>query len=145
MGLSALGSHRGIEFALEASGAYVVQGDPDDLRVLLDNLLGNALKFSPTDAVVEVCLQQQDHTVTLLLRDHGPGIAPELRERMVLPFVRVNTTVEGSGLGLAIALEVVHSHAANLTMESPETGPGLQVRVVFVNPVGSQNLATTAH
>lgn len=145
MGLSALGSHRGIEFALEASGDTEVQGDPDDLRVLLDNLLGNALKFSPVDAVVEVGIQQQDHSVTLLVRDHGLGIAPELRERIVLPFVRVNTAAEGSGLGLAIAMEVVHHHAASLTLETPVTGPGLQVRVVFVNQGASQNSGNKAH
>ena len=137
MGLSVLGSHRGIEFALEASGATVVQGDPDDLRLLLDNLLGNALKFSPADAVVEVSIHQQSHRVTLLVRDHGPGVAPELRERMGQPFVRVNAAVEGSGLGLAIAMEVVHNHAATLTLEDPATGPGLQVRVVFGDQMSS--------
>lgn len=144
VGLSALGSHRGIEFALEVIGNTEVQGDPDDLRVLFDNLLGNALKFSPSDAVVEVCIHQQDDTVTLLVRDHGPGIAPELCERMVLPFVRVNPAVEGSGLGLAIALEVVHNHAARLTLETPAVGQGLQVRVVFDNQRSPENLDNKA-
>jgi len=133
MGLSAHASHRGIEFALETIGPAVVQGDADDLRLLVDNLLGNALKFSPANAEVEVSIQRQDHAVTLLVRDSGPGIAPELRERSVLPFVRVNAAVEGSGLGLAIALEVVHNHGASLSLEDPASGPGLQVRVVFAD------------
>ncbi len=131
VGLSALGSHRGIEFALETSGASVVFGDPDDLRLLLDNLLGNALKFSPPDSAVEVCIDQQGRQVTLLVRDHGSGIAPELRERILLPFVRVDSAVEGAGLGLAIALEVVHNHGASLSFEDPTDGSGLAVRVVF--------------
>ena len=137
MGLSALGSHRGIEFALETSADTTVQGDPDDVWLLLDNLLGNALKFSPAQGVVEVSVRRDGHQVTLLVRDHGPGIAPELRERIVLPFVRVDSAVEGSGLGLAIALEVVHNHDATLTLEDPETGPGLQVRVVFTDQMSS--------
>jgi signal transduction histidine kinase len=133
VGLSSLGSLRGIEFALETHGATVVQGDPDDLRLLLDNLMGNALKFSPPDAVVEVSLQGDAHGVTLLVRDHGPGIGPELRARMLLPFVRVHAAIEGAGLGLAIAMEVVQNHGASLVLEDPTSGPGLQVRVSFVN------------
>lgn len=131
MDLSALGSQRGIEFAFEASGSTVVQGDPNDLRLLLDNLLGNALKFSPPNASVELRIHQQGEAVILLLRDHGPGIASELRERVFLPFVRTNPVIEGSGLGLTIALEVVQNHGATLLLEDPPEGPGLQVRVSF--------------
>lgn len=133
VGLSTLGSQRGIEFSLETSGATLVQGDPDDLRLLLDNLLGNAIKFSPPDAVVEVGIQTDDQGVTLLVRDHGPGIAAELRERIVLPFVRVDAAIDGTGLGLAIALEVLQNHGASLALEDPDSGSGLQVRVCFVN------------
>ncbi len=131
MGLSALGSQRGIEFALESNGACVVQGDPNDLRLLLDNLLGNALKFSPDNTTVDLSLQQQDDAVVLLLRDRGPGIAQDMRERVFLPFVRTNPAIEGSGLGLTIAHEVVTNHGASLSLEDPPDGPGLQVRVRF--------------
>lgn len=131
MGLSAVGSHRGIEFSLESSGSTEVQGNPDDLRLLLDNLLVNALKFSPPNATVEVSLHQHGPQLTLLLRDQGPGIAPALRERIMKPFVRVNAAIEGAGLGLSIALEVALKHGATLTLEDPPNGPGLQVRVSF--------------
>jgi len=131
VGLSTLGSHRGVEFALEASGSTLVQGDPDELRLLLDNLLGNALKFSPRNATVEVGIYPQAQAVVLVLRDHGPGISPELRERIGQPFVRANAAIEGSGLGLTIALEVVKSHQATLLLEDPAHGPGLQVRISF--------------
>jgi len=131
MGLSAVGSHRGIEFSLESSGSTEVQGNPDDLRLLLDNLLVNALKFSPPHATVEVSLHQHGPQLTLLLRDQGPGIAPALRERIMKPFVRVNAAIEGAGLGLSIALEVALKHGATLTLEDPPNGPGLQVRVSF--------------
>jgi len=129
--MSVLGSHRGIEFELAVSGVPEILGDPDDLRLLLDNLLGNALKFSPPNSVVEVSIDQQGSQVTLLVRDYGPGIAPELRERILLPFVRVDATVEGAGLGLAIAMEVAQNHRANLSFEDPSDRSGLVVRVVF--------------
>jgi signal transduction histidine kinase len=137
VGLSALASHRGVEFALACCNqSAVVQGDPDDLRLLLDNLLGNALKFSPENAVVEMRLLRDEQHLTLLLRDHGPGIAPALRERIVLPFVRADSAIEGAGLGLTIATDVVRNHGATLTLEDPSDGPGLLVRVIFPVPKG---------
>lgn len=135
MDLSALASHRGIEFELDASGPAVVQGDSDDLRLLLDNLLGNALKFSPPDSVVTLSLRREGPGVTLELRDHGPGIAPALRERILLPFVRVDASIDGAGLGLSIVQEVVQNQGATLSLESPPDGQGLLVRVSF--PVGA--------
>jgi two-component system, OmpR family, sensor kinase len=139
VGLSALGSYRGIEFSLESSGSTVIQGNPDDLRVLLDNLLGNALKFSPENSVVNMRIYQQAGTVTLLLRDHGPGIASQLRQRIFLPFVRADSATPGSGLGLTIALEVVTKHGATLALEDPSEGQGLQVRVNFLQQAASHN------
>lgn len=141
VGLSALGSHRGIEFSLETLGATVVQGNADDLRVLLDNLLVNALKFSPPNSVVEVSLLQVDQAVTWCLRDHGPGIAPLLRPGILLPFVRANASKEGAGLGLSIALEIAIKHHATLNLEDPAEGDGLQVRLVF--PVPKDQLSST--
>ena len=129
--LSALASHRGVEFELDAAGPATVQGDTDDLRLLLDNLLGNALKFSPPNSIVKLSLSSWDQGVTLVLRDHGPGIAPELRQRILLPFVRVNAAIEGAGLGLSIVQEVVLNQGATLSLESPSEGPGLLVRVNF--------------
>ena len=131
VGLSALGSHRGLEFSLDTSGSPCVQGNPDDLRLLLDNLLLNALKFSPPNSMVALSIHQHPGEVILLLRDQGPGVAPALRERIMKPFVRANAAIEGAGLGLAIALEVVQSHGASLTLEDPPEGPGLLVRVRF--------------
>jgi signal transduction histidine kinase len=131
MDLSPLGSQRGVEFAFETSGSTMVQGDPNELRLLLDNLLGNALKFSPNNATVDLSIREQEDGVILLLRDRGPGIAQVLRERVFLPFVRTNPAIEGSGLGLTIALEVVQNHGATLLLEDPPEGPGLLVRVTF--------------
>ncbi len=131
VGLSAFGSNRGIEFSLTSKGLTLVKGDADDLRILLDNLLVNALKFSPPDSIVEVSIQEEQQSVIWLLRDRGPGITPALRSRIMLPFVRVNSAIEGVGLGLCIALEISTKHGAILSLEDPLDGLGLQVRLVF--------------
>ena len=109
----------------------LVQGNADDLRVLLDNLLVNALKFSPSNGIVEVSIHQENQDVIWLLRDHGPGISPSLRSRVMLPFVRVDHAIEGAGLGLSIALEIAMTHGASLSLENPEEGSGLQVRLTL--------------
>lgn len=131
MGLSTLASQRDIEFALESNGSTSMEGYPDDLRLLFDNLLGNALKFSPVGATVDTLISGQGKGITLLVRDHGPGIEPEMRGRLMLPFERIDIGVEGAGLGLAIVQEVVQEHGAAVTLESPASGSGLAVRVVF--------------
>jgi two-component system sensor histidine kinase TctE len=76
-------------------------------------------------------LIRADQTLSLLLRDHGPGIAAELRDRVMLPFERANDSVDGAGLGLAIVQEIVSNQRATLSLEAPEEGCGLLVRVVF--------------
>jgi two-component system OmpR family sensor kinase len=131
MDLSALASHRAVEFELDAKGSVSLQADSDELRLLLDNLLGNALKFSPPGGIVKMSLSQQGQGITLELRDNGPGIAPDLRDRILLPFVRVDTAIEGAGLGLSIVQEVVQNHGATLLLETPPDGNGLLVRVNF--------------
>ena len=62
--------------------------------------------------------------------DDGPGIAPEDRERVLERFARGSRDDdEGSGLGLAIAVEVAELHGGRLTLEDPDEGPGLRVRI----------------
>ena len=131
MGLSTLASHRDVEFALESTGPTWIDGYPDDLRLLFDNLLGNALKFSPSGSTIDMLVSGDGCCVTLCLRDQGPGIAPEMRDRVMLPFERIDIGVEGAGLGLAIVQEVVQEHGATLVLESPPAGSGLVVRAIF--------------
>jgi len=131
MGLSGLGSHKGIEFSLATRGTTLVRGNTEDLRVLLDNLLVNALKFSPPNCIVEVNIHHDEKTVIWLLRDHGPGIAPSLRSRVMMPFVRADAAIEGAGLGLSIALDIAMKHGATLSLEDPCEGAGLQVRLAL--------------
>ncbi len=96
----------------------LVEGDADKLRVVVDNLVTNAIKFSPRDGVIQIGLARQDGSAVLDVVDQGPGVAAAERERIFEPFFRGTRsrrgTVKGSGLGLAIAKEYVLAHRGKI-------------------------------
>ncbi|USE76780.1 ATP-binding protein [Cupriavidus gilardii] len=116
--------------AADAAG-LTVQGDPDALRILLTNLIDNALRYVPAGGKVDVRVQRADAgRVALIVADNGPGIPPEQRARVLDRFYRLpDAPSGGSGLGLAIVDEIAQVHRATLSLEDNE--PGLRVRVVF--------------
>ncbi len=111
----------------------LVEGDADKLRVVVDNLITNAIKFSPRDGVIRVELDKRDGRAVLDVVDQGPGVAAEERERVFEPFFRGTRarrgTVKGSGLGLAIAKENVLAHRGKI--EVIEEGKGGHFRVML--------------
>ena len=113
------------------SAGLTVQGDPDALRILLTNLIDNALRYVPAGGKVDVRVQRADAgRVALMVADNGPGIPPEQRARVLDRFYRLpDAPSGGSGLGLAIVDEIAQVHRATLSLEDNE--PGLRVRVVF--------------
>ncbi|CAG0932783.1 MAG: Sensor histidine kinase GlrK [Rhodocyclaceae bacterium] len=111
----------------------LVEGDADKLRVVLDNLVTNAIKYSPREGVIRVGLSVHEARAVLDVIDDGPGVAVEERERVFEPFFRGTRarrdTVKGSGLGLAIAKEYVLAHRGKI--EIVEGGKGGHFRVVL--------------
>jgi len=111
----------------------LVEGDADKLRVVVDNLVTNAIKFSPREGVVRLVLEKYDERAVLDVADEGPGIAVEERERVFEPFFRGTRarrgTVKGSGLGLAIAKEYVLAHRGKI--EVIEASKGGHFRVML--------------
>lgn len=125
-------SRRRIDLALEAAGPGWIVADAQAIRSLLDNLLGNALKYAPAGSAVVVTVAGDAAGVRLSVRDHGPGIPPAARHRVLERFYRHGERDEsGSGLGLAIAAEAAAAHGTRLALSAPEDGPGLKATVVF--------------
>lgn len=108
--------------------AWVVAGTPERLTRLVANLLDNAIKWSPSEGVVEVDL----HGGELVVRDHGPGIAPDDLPLVFDRFYRAPAArqMPGSGLGLAIVRQVAEAHGAVVDAENAEDG-GARLRVRF--------------
>jgi two-component system, OmpR family, sensor histidine kinase TctE len=103
------------------------------LRELMANLTDNAVKYTPVGGTITLrCGPREDGGAFLQVEDDGPGVAPEVRSRIVERFYRVpGTQGEGTGLGLAIAEEIARAHRSHLQLDSGSGGRGLKVTVAL--------------
>jgi two-component system sensor histidine kinase ChvG len=99
----------------------VVMGVPMRLERVIDNLLDNAVSFSPDGAPIDLTIEHEDRLVTLAIGDHGPGIPEDAREKVFRRFHSDRPEGEGfgqhSGLGLAIARAIAEAHDGTLVAE----------------------------
>jgi signal transduction histidine kinase/DNA-binding response OmpR family regulator len=99
----------------------MVRADATRFRQMLMNLLGNAIKFTPKGGKIELNARQAGEMVCVEVRDSGPGIPPEEKQRIFEAFHRMRQTdkaSEGTGLGLAITRRLVELHGGELDVES---------------------------
>jgi len=110
-----------------------VAGQAEALRILLRNLLDNAIKYTPAGGQVDVSLQRQNGQPVLTVEDSGPGIAEPDRARVFDRFYRASEGAQetGSGLGLAIVKVIAERHGAALALGRSERLGGLKVEVRF--------------
>lgn len=104
----------------------VVAGDAPRLERVLENLLDNAVSFSPGRATIEVEIVRHEDRVEISISDHGPGIPQDAREKVFERFHSLRPPSEDfgshSGLGLAIARTIVEAHYGSLTAEGRSDG-----------------------
>ncbi|MDA8383935.1 MAG: ATP-binding protein [Betaproteobacteria bacterium] len=126
---------KGVELALAPGAPCAVRGDPGALRILLRNLLDNAVRYSPTGTKVTVQTRKETRACLLEVVDNGPGLAPDIRERAFERFYRgLGSGTDGSGLGLSIVRRVAELHGASVMLAQPASGTGLEVSVRFPQP-----------
>jgi two-component system sensor histidine kinase GlrK len=110
----------------------VMTADPDKLRVVLDNLVSNAVKYSPQGGTISLAVRAEEHRVVIEVDDAGPGIAAEDSERVFDWFFQGKLGHQGriksSGLGLAIAREFVLAHRGSIEVVAARW-PGAHFRV----------------
>jgi signal transduction histidine kinase len=116
-----------IDLELSATPARL-HGDPLRLAQLMDNLISNAIKFTPEGGRVTVTTAARDGHASLEVSDSGIGIAPADRDQIFERFFRVQTTAKGAGLGLAITKAIVDAHGGSISVESV-VGSGTSFRI----------------
>ena len=101
---------RGVTLTVHGPEQVAVRANPGPLRQAVDNLLANAIKFSPQGGAVEVTLRPGESELTITVEDRGAGVPVGEREAIFAPFHRLQRGSEGAGLGLAIVREVAEAH-----------------------------------
>ena len=109
----------------------MVNGDRFLLRDLVDNLVDNAIRYTPAMGTVTVsCFPHLDGGM-LTVEDSGPGIAPAKRSAVFKRFQRLDSKTTGSGLGLAIVRDIANAHGASVAIDTPASGHGALFSVYF--------------
>jgi len=135
---ASLAVSRGTDLALDADAGISMMGDEDSLRVLVRNLVDNAVRYTPPGGRVLVRLLDEGAAARLEVEDSGPGIPEAERGRVFDRFYRGPEPVEsGSGLGLAIVKAIVERHHATIGLDDARLG-GLRVMVVIPKSPGGQ-------
>jgi len=110
-----------------------LRANPIRIRQMLDNLIANAIKFTPAHGTIRVKLDLEDRQLIFTISDNGPGIPLREQPRIFEKFYRASNVMDGSkgsGLGLAIVKSIVDSHQGRVWVESTE-GKGSTFTVVL--------------
>ena len=119
-------ARKSIDLGFELS-AVTVLGDRFLLRDLVDNLIDNAIRYTPDGGVATVGCANS----TFFVEDSGPGIPPARREQVFQRFIRLDDKSTGSGLGLAIVRDIALAHGAGVTIDAAAGGQGARFVVAF--------------
>lgn len=120
--LQTLVQKRGVHFTSEVDSDAVISGDVNKLRAVFQNLIENAIKYTPSGGSVGVSSVREDGFIKVLVTDSGIGIPTDQNYRIFSKFFRASNAMKvdtvGSGLGLFIAKEIVERHGGKIWFES---------------------------
>ncbi len=124
---------KNIELSLEhEKDSLKILGNATAISILIRNLVDNAIRYTHENGMVNVRIYIKNNEIVLEIKDNGPGIPDELRQRVFERFFRVlGNKSQGSGLGLGIVQQICALHNARVELDAPKIGTGLIVRVYF--------------
>jgi signal transduction histidine kinase len=124
---------RGCRIAVSGHLSGQVMGNRELLRRAVENVLRNAIRYSPEHSIIDVAITEDSGAAAIAVRDYGPGVPEDALTRIFDPFFRVDeardATSGGSGLGLSIAKHAVQVHHGTITAEN--ASPGLRVKITI--------------
>lgn len=111
----------------------IIEADADKVTQILDNLVGNAIKYSPDGGEVRVAAQDEGATVLITVSDQGLGVAPEYRERIFERFQMIEDetrkAIKGTGIGLYLVRHLARAHGGDVWLDWSEEGRGSRFAV----------------
>jgi two-component system sensor histidine kinase QseC len=123
---------KGVHIELPEGEEIAVRGNPELLRILIRNLIDNAVRHTPSGTTVRVGVVLEEGLVSLSVCDDGSGISEQEMSRISERFYRpVDTRASGSGLGLSIVRQIAEVHGAAVHFSRADTGRGLCAAVTF--------------
>ncbi len=128
-----LADRRGVDLGLIRDDAAIVMGNPEDLRVLIGNLVDNAVRYTPEGGKVDVSVVVSERDAVVEVADTGPGIPASLLARVFDRFFRAaGQDTKGSGIGLAIVKAIAQRESVEVMLANRHDRHGLCARAVFV-------------
>jgi signal transduction histidine kinase len=122
-----------IELKLDAVSTHLIKGNEAAVQILIQNIISNAIRYSPNGTCVEVSISEDTGRIELCVEDNGPGISEKERNLIFERFYRGEGKqhIMGSGLGLSIVQRIAELHRAEITLENRSETVGLRFCVLF--------------
>lgn len=130
--LSPLAIDKNIDITFNETRIGPINGHESSLRLLIRNLLTNAISYTPVDGYINISLSQKEQKTIFIIEDNGPGISEKDRKRVMERFYRAGDhQTPGCGIGLSIVDRVVQMHHGVLQLCQADNGQGLKVIIQF--------------
>jgi two-component system sensor histidine kinase QseC len=125
-----LAAQRNLTLSYDGDEDLCIMADETLLRLMIGNVIENAVKYTPENGFVNIALSQTDGMAEVIVTDSGPGIPEEERGLVFERFYRVGTPeAQGTGLGLAIVAEIISRLSGSIVLVTPPSGHGLRVEM----------------
>lgn len=132
--IAPLAHEKDIDISVIESENSFIYADLSSLRLLIGNLLSNAIHYTQIGGIVKASIIDTENSIDLIIEDNGPGVPKDQYVRIFERFYRVkNHDNMGCGIGLSIVMRVAEVHHASLHVSQPDQGTGLVITVSFPN------------
>jgi len=129
-----LAEDKSIELNVNIAEEITIEGNSRLITQSIGNILDNAIKYTPKNGTIDVCLKESEKSIEISVSDSGPGVSSKDYKRITKRFVRLDSSrhTPGNGLGLSLVEAAAKLHDADLVFA--DNRPGLSVRLIFKKP-----------
>jgi signal transduction histidine kinase len=123
-----------VSINLDVRSETLIKADPDDIEIVFNNLISNAVKYNKPGGSLEIMIDSTDNDATIIFTDTGIGISKEEIDTLFTEFVRIKSektkNISGSGLGLSIVRKIIELYHGTIDVDStPDVGTIFTIRL----------------